>query len=880
MASGTINGSCDNRRYILTCEWTSTANTSANTSSITAKVYLNGNGYTTSSSYWSCIINGTTVTSNKNASIGGKTLLGTRTWTVNHNDDGTASVGISFSYSNGLNSSGTYTTKTGSGSATVRLDTIARGSSMSLSRSSATIGSDSITVNITRNSSAYKHKVKLILGDTTYLLAENVDTSYTFTPSMSYCNKITTATSGTATVKVETLTGTNGSWIAETTKTLTLNVPSNVVPSVGISVVANNQTNGVSVAGKTTFTVKPVNANGSYGSTITSYSITGGNLNSVSPNGAITDTLNAGDYTFVVKVTDSRGRTAEASKVETVHAYSSPTISARAFRCNKDGTESSSGVYIAVNFSWEITNLANNNSNAKQYFIQYKTSSASSYTTSVDWTNLSSYSGSMTKVLSQTFSTTSSYNVQLKVKDSFGTTTSILSVSTISALLNIEKGGVGVGKIHENGALDVGGAIYTTKGIYSGDAVYVKTDPNGKVRFGYHAGTTDTFISNTANNWLRLKADKTMTYAGYKVYTSYEKPTPSEIGALSSSGGTVTGTLKVNGNGKDMTLGTGGGDVYLHNSKGNSYWQFKDNGHFGIPNHLVFQGSDERRVILEGINKGLYFNNGSFGFYDWANSASLLRIDLNNKEIRTDGGYFVTGGTRMITSRAGNGYISWGNSTDWKYSCSFYTNTSNNAAASSLTNGAPTIKMYSGSGGGLHLFPAGDAAGGTVICRGTGWGSYGDVTCNKTYNMSDMRLKKNIKPLDDPSAQVRMLSLNEEETTGSVALDIIKKAKVYSYMHAYDDDSLNNSFGLMAQDLPVELTKQYIPKETSNLSLEGDGEEDYAGTTMRTKKERNAQKEDIAVDVYGVASIAWEGVRVLLERIELLEKELQAIKRL
>ena len=868
MASGTINGSCDNRRYILTCEWTSTPNTSANTSSITAKVYLNGNGYTTSSSYWSCIINGTTVTSNKSADIGGRTLLGTRTWTVNHNDDGTASVGISFSYSNGLNSSGTYTTKTGSGSATVRLDTIARGSSMSLSRSSATIGSDSITVNITRNSSAYKHKVKLILGDTTYLLAENVDTSYTFTPSMSYCNKITTATSGTATVKVETLTGTNGSWIAETTKTLTLNVPSNVVPSVGISVVANNQTNGVSVAGKTTFTVKPVNANGSYGSTITSYSITGGNLNSVSPNGAITDTLNAGDYTFVVKVTDSRGRTAEASKVETVHAYSSPTISARAFRCNKDGTESSSGVYIAVNFSWEITNLANNNSNAKQYFIQYKTSSASSYTTSVDWTNLSSYSGSMTKVLSQTFSTTSSYNVQLKVKDSFGTTTSTLSVSTISALLNIERNGVGVGKIHENGALDVAGTIYM-----NGQPVMTSLE------------------RPASGNWFRgtpsIGSDGVMEVGKYIDFHSSNTETADFSVRLTTNGSTLTssGTLeapiiKATGNGKSGELGTGGGDVYLHNTKGNSYWQFKDNGHFGIPNHLVFQGSCERRVFLEGINKGLYLNNGSFGFYDWANNVSLLRIDLNNKEIRTDSGYFATGGTRMITSRAGNGYISWGNSTDWKYCCAFYTNTGSDAAAPSLTRGAPTIKMYSGSGGGLHLFPAGDAAGGTVICKGAGWGSYGDVTCNKTYNMSDMRLKKNIKPLDDPSAQVRMLSLNEEETTGSIALDIIKKAKVYSYMHAYDDDSLNNSFGLMAQDLPVELTKQYIPKETSNLSLEGDGEEDYTGTTMRTKKERNAQKEDIAVDVYGVASIAWEGVRVLLERIELLEKELQAIKRL
>ena len=868
MASGTINGSCDNRRYILTCEWTSTPNTSANTSSITAKVYLNGNGYTTSSSYWSCIINGTTVTSNKSADIGGKTLLGTRTWTVNHNDDGTASVGISFSYSNGLNSSGTYTTKTGSGSATVRLDTIARGSSMSLSRSSATIGSDSITVNITRNSSAYKHKVKLILGDTTYLLAENVDTSYTFTPSMSYCNKITTATSGTATVKVETLTGTNGSWIAETTKTLTLNVPSNVVPSVGISVVANNQTNGVSVAGKTTFTVKPVNANGSYGSTITSYSITGGNLNSVSPNGAITDTLNAGDYTFVVKVTDSRGRTAEASKVETVHAYSSPTISARAFRCNKDGTESSSGVYIAVNFSWEITNLANNNSNAKQYFIQYKTSSASSYTTSVDWTNLSSYSGSMTKVLSQTFSTTSSYNIQLKVKDSFGITTSTLSVSTISALLNIERNGVGVGKIHENGALDVAGAIYM-------NGQPVMTSLERPARGNWFRGTPS------------IGSDGVMEVGKYIDFHSSNTETADFSVRLTTNGSTLTssGTLeapiiKATGNGKSGELGTGGGDVYLHNTNGNSYWQFKDNGHFGLPNHLVFQGSSERRVFLEGTNKGLYFNSGSFGFYDWANNVSLLRIDLNNKEIRTDSGYFATGGTRMITSRAGNGYISWGNSTDWKYCCAFYTNTGSDAAAPSLTRGAPTIKMYSGSGGGLHLFPAGDAAGGTVICKGAGWGSYGDVTCNKTYNMSDMRLKKNIQPLDDPSAQVRMLSLNEEETTGSVALDIIKKAKVYSYMHAYDDDSLNNSFGLMAQDLPVELTKQYIPKETSNLSLEGDGEEDYTGTTMRTKKERNAQKEDIAVDVYGVASIAWEGVRVLLERIELLEKELQAIKRL
>ena len=521
MASGTITGSCDNSRYTLTCEWSSTANTSANTSSVTAKVYLNGNGYTTSSSYWSCVINGTTVTSNKSADIGGKTLLGSRTWTVNHNNDGTASVSISFSYSNGLSSSGTYTTKSGSGSGTAKMDSIARGSSISLNRSSATIGSDSVTVSITRNSSSYKHKVKLILGDSTYLLAENVDTSYTFTPSMSYCNKIPNATSGTATIKVETLTGTNGSWIADTTKTITLNVPSNVVPSVGISVTANNQTNGVNVAGKTTFTVKPTNASGSYSSTIKSYSITGGHLNSSSSGGATTGTLSAGDYTFVVKVTDSRGRTAQASKKVTVHAYSAPTISARAYRCNSSGTESSSGTSIAVQFSWEITNLAGNNSNAKQYFIQYKASSASSYSTSVDWTNLSSYSGSITKVLSQTFSTTTSYNIQLKVKDSFGTTTTTLNVSTISALLNIEKNGVGVGKIHENGKLDVGGTIYVT-----GGSIKFGGSPSANARIGYSSSSENdngvgcTFIANGNNNWLRLNDNKTLTYGGYTVFHS------------------------------------------------------------------------------------------------------------------------------------------------------------------------------------------------------------------------------------------------------------------------------------------------------------------------------------------------------------------------
>ena len=39
----------------------------------------------------------------------------------------------------------------------------------------------------------------------------------------------------------------------------------------------------------------------------------------------------------------------------------------------------------------------------------------------------------------------------------------------------------------------------------------------------------------------------------------------------------------------------------------------------------------------------------------------------------------------------------------------------------SIVNKEHQRLRHSGSGGGLHLFPAGDAAGGTVICKGTGW---------------------------------------------------------------------------------------------------------------------------------------------------------------
>ena len=458
----TITGSTNNSHYTLTCEYSYTQNTSANTSTITAIVYLAGNGYTTTSSYWCCTINGSEVTTNKSASINAKTELGRRTWTVNHNSDGTAKVNISFSFSNRV-TAGTYTVSSGSGSASVTLTTIPRASSMSLNRSSATIGSDSVTVSISRASSSFTHKVKVGWGGSWYLLAENVTTSYSFTPPMNYCNTIPNATSGTATVKVETIS--NGSWIGEVTKTITFNVPSSVVPSVGISVTANNTLSGTNIANKTTFTVKPTNATGSYKSTIKSYAITGGFLNSTSSSGATTGTLGAGDYTLQVKVTDSRGRTATASQKVVVYAYDKPTVSMKVKRTDANGATSTEGTYVSGTVTFSIYNPNNGNANAKQYALYKKTKTATSWTTVKDFTTLSAYSGDLAVDFGTGFAVGTSYDVRVSIKDSYNTVSYDTSISTKSALLNLEKGGVGIGKIWEQGALDVGGDIYGNGGL-------------------------------------------------------------------------------------------------------------------------------------------------------------------------------------------------------------------------------------------------------------------------------------------------------------------------------------------------------------------------------------------------------------------------------
>lgn len=500
MASGTINGSTNNSHYTLTCEWSSTSNQQANTSSVTAIVYLNGNGYATTSSYWSCVINGTTVTSGKSATINSKTELGRRTWTLNHNSDGSCSFNISFSFSNGISSPSTYVVTSGSGNNTITLDKIARGSTFTLSQNYATLGAESITVTISKAVSSYTHTVVYKFGTIwSEMLVKSSATTCTISPAKGDANQIPNSLSGVGQIILITYNG--NTEVTRSSQNITLWVSGDMQPSTNISVTSNDGLGNANVAGKTTFTVKPSGATGSYGSTIKNYLITGGGLNTTSSNGGTTGTLGAGDYVFTVKVTDSRGRTATKTQTVTVLDYKVPSFRASVLRCNSLSQLTNDGEYAFCSINYNVLNVNDNNANVKQYKIESKLSTSSTWSVTTNWTNFETYSGTIGINIGE-FSGASNYNVKISVKDSYNVVEQMFNLSSTFAYIDVEETGVAIGGINQGlGALELYGDLYISKNRIAHVAEHSGTDL-GSLNFHTAILSSDnpTWFDGTSNN--------------------------------------------------------------------------------------------------------------------------------------------------------------------------------------------------------------------------------------------------------------------------------------------------------------------------------------------------------------------------------------------
>lgn len=455
-ASGTIQQAI-RTGYRLQIAWTVDSQSVANnTSTVTAKVQLvsTGASYTINSSAsksGSLTINGTKYTFSFTAALSGnqtKTLY-TKTVTVSHASDGTKTCAFSATAGINVTLSGTYYGNvTASGNGT--FNTIARASTISSVTSSVSVnGTNACTVNITRAASSFTHTVVFSFGSYSKTTT-GVGTSTSYAIPQSWLNAIPNATSGTAKVTVTTYSGSTkiGSAVS---KNFTLTVPASVVPTISSVAVADTTTNQTTFGNmvqnksKAKFTIT---AAGALSSTIKAYKTV---FESKTYTGATPTTsiiTKSGTASATITVTDSRGRTASATKTWTVVAYAAPKITSfTAVRCLADGTENYEGTFAKLAFNFSISSV--NSKNANTYIIEYKPQSGTTWTA---LTNGTGYAVN-TSFISTTglFDVDSSYDLRLSITDSFTTIRGLTEIPTAFTLLDFNASGRGVafGKVSE-----------------------------------------------------------------------------------------------------------------------------------------------------------------------------------------------------------------------------------------------------------------------------------------------------------------------------------------------------------------------------------------------------------------------------------------------
>lgn len=430
-------------------------NISNNTSNVTVKVWIKrtNTGYTTYGSgtvYTNIdgVQRNVSITPSQKITSTASTIFH-QDITVKHNSDGTKTlnvqVGISHEMFNSSQSSVAFNTS---------LTTIPRSSSISLSASKIEAGKE-LTVNITRASGSFTHNVYLMFGSSTFTIQNGVATSAKGNISLEVLKQIPNATAGLGTVYCDTYNG--GTKIGTTGQSITITAPSNIVPTYS-SLNATRVDNvvpsawGVYVKGKSKVTLEIVGAAGTYGSTISKYSITGDEQSATASKYTTGVLNNSGTVTFTGVVTDSRGRTATKTANISVVDYSSPKITDFLVqRCNSGGTLTDEGTYVKVTPKWSYSSV--NSKNTFSAKVDYKTKAATTWGTATTVTT----SGSSYIIGGGGISANTSYDIRLTIQDAFETVTKTITIPTAKTTLDFRNGGNGiaVGKVAESDGFEV-----------------------------------------------------------------------------------------------------------------------------------------------------------------------------------------------------------------------------------------------------------------------------------------------------------------------------------------------------------------------------------------------------------------------------------------
>lgn len=313
----------------------------------------------------------------------------------------------------------------------------------SLSASTVEMGK-SVTINTPAVNSAYRHTLRYSFGGASGTIATDIASSVSWTPPVSLANQIPSATAGSGTIYCDTYSG--STLLGTKSVSITLTVPGSVVPSAGtLSAALAEDTSGTGLyvkgMGKAKLTLS--GASGAYGSSITSYTITGGGWTAT--NGALTTgTLaSAGNITFTATVTDSRGRKASTTRTISVIDYTKPGVAVcDVYRCDADGNRKKAGTYFAVEINASYSAITGN---TLSITARYKKQSESSYGTAANVTN-----NGKTVLGGGNIGASTTYDVLVTVADKYNSLLIQRTLSTKSVLQSFKRSaGAAIGKVAE-----------------------------------------------------------------------------------------------------------------------------------------------------------------------------------------------------------------------------------------------------------------------------------------------------------------------------------------------------------------------------------------------------------------------------------------------
>ena len=449
--------------------------------------------------------------------------------TISHNADGTKKLPISctFNPNNGLH--GTITV-----SASLSLTTIPRSSSVSVSP--GVIGS-SVTININRQSSSFKHTVRYSWAGKSGTIATNVDTSTSWTIPIDFASDIPNSASGTGTIFVDTYSGSTKTGTQSTT--LTASVPANIKPT--FSGVTLSDLNGAAqnlIPQANTFIQVISNikvafngAVGSYGSSITGYyaEIVGKNQSTSSNGGGLGIMNYHGTIKIRASVSDSRGRWSDTREVSvTVLEYFAPALS---FSIARTGSTSST---LTATRNAKVAPLTVSGSQKNTMTLTFKVARLGTTNFQVDtgpatgsWTSISNLVNSRAN-LAGNYLANQSWIVIGTLEDKFTRTDFMVNVATESVVLSYDRSGVGVNKIRERGALDVKGDIYANDNPIqqyqltnnSGSSIVTSDNLDNVLKNGMYYSHGAPNRPKNQNGWLLVQVYADAEYAVQTYWTA------------------------------------------------------------------------------------------------------------------------------------------------------------------------------------------------------------------------------------------------------------------------------------------------------------------------------------------------------------------------